>query len=89
MYFGIRVITGVVFLVLHLSAYAIGHTFYVSPDGNDDWSGGMSQPAADKSDGPLATLTGARDKIRKLKSAGPLAEPVEVVIADGVYSMRQ
>jgi hypothetical protein len=67
----------------------MGHTFYLSPDGNDAWSGSLSWPNSDKSDGPLATLVGARDKIRTLKSAKAIDESVEVVVADGMYSMRQ
>lgn len=61
--------------------------FYVSPQGNDAWSGKLETPSADKTDGPLATLTGARDAVRKLKSAGPLAQPVRVIVADGAYAL--
>ena len=89
MYLRIRVAMGVLLLMLCLSVRAMGQTFYISPDGNDDWSGSTSQANADKSDGPLATLVGTRDKIRKLKSAGSFDKPVEVVVSDGIYSMRQ
>jgi hypothetical protein len=37
---------------------------YVSPAGNDSWSGSLAEPNATKSDGPLATLTRARDAAR-------------------------
>ena len=89
MYLRIRVAMGVLLLMLCLSVRAMGQIFYISPDGNDDWSGSTSQANADKSDGPLATLVGTRDKIRKLKSAGSFDKPVEVVVSDGTYSMRQ
>lgn len=62
-------------------------TFYVAPNGNDSWSGRVAEPNAAKSDGPLATLTAARDAVRKLKAQGPLTEPVRVIVANGAYSM--
>ncbi len=84
-----RIVTYLSLLILCLSVCANGQTLYLSPDGNDNWSGTIGRPNADKSDGPLVTLTGARDKIRKLKSAGSLNEPIEVIAADGTYPMRQ
>ena len=68
---------------------AIARTIHVSPAGNDAWTGLAPQPAADRSDGPVATLTRARDIIRQGKSAGPLDEPVRVIVADGVYSITE
>jgi len=71
---------------------APGVTFYVSPDGNDAWSGRRGTPNADKTDGPLATLTAARDAVRKLKSTRPdgrLAGPATVIVAGGEYRMRE
>ncbi|MBN1816938.1 MAG: right-handed parallel beta-helix repeat-containing protein [Sedimentisphaerales bacterium] len=38
---------------------------YVDVDGNDAWSGALPGPNAARTDGPLVTLTAARDKIRK------------------------
>jgi hypothetical protein len=40
---------------------------YVSPVGNDEWSGALPEPNADRSDGPLATLEAARNVVRKRK----------------------
>ncbi len=68
---------------------AVAKDIYVAPDGNDAWSGRSSQPNTDRSDGPLATLAGARDVIRRWKAAGPLDEPVHVVVVDGVYAMTE
>ena len=56
---------------------------HVSPQGNDDWSGRILTPNTDHSDGPLATLNGARLAIRKLPR--PLKEPVHVIFAEGTY----
>ncbi len=43
-------------------------TFYVSPSGNDQWSGRRATPTADRTDGPLATLSAARDAVRRLRT---------------------
>ncbi len=60
---------------------------HLSPRGDDSWSGRPAEPKADRSDGPLASLAGARDAVRRLKAEGPLRSPVHVVIADGTYSL--
>lgn len=62
---------------------------YVAPDGNDAWSGRQARANADKSDGPLASLAGARDALRRLKAKGALAEPVHVQIAAGTYLLTE
>ena len=49
-----------------------GVKLYVAPGGNDTWSGKAEKPNRRKTDGPLATLQGARDAVRALKKAGPL-----------------
>ena len=58
-------------------------SLYVSPDGNDRWSGRLAQPNSERTDGPLATLRGARDHIRRLRLIARIPEPNRVVIADG------
>ncbi|HEU5070007.1 MAG TPA: right-handed parallel beta-helix repeat-containing protein [Verrucomicrobiae bacterium] len=62
---------------------------HLAPDGNDAWSGKLSRPNAAHNDGPLATLTGARDAIRKLKEQGKTNEPVQVLVAGGRFSMTE
>ncbi len=42
--------------------------FYVSPDGNDNWSGTLAAPNKDKTDGPFPTIKRAKTAVRKLKS---------------------
>ncbi len=64
-------------------------TLYVATDGNDQWSGTLPEPNAAGTDGPLATLTGARDAIRRMKSDGPLQQPVTVQLRGGVYQLRE
>ncbi len=61
---------------------------YVATDGNDAWSGKLAVPTAARTDGPFATLTRARDEIRKLKTAGPLpAGGITVELQPGVYEL--
>lgn len=64
-------------------------TLHVAPIGNDTWSGRLSRPNAQKTDGPLASLKGARDAVRKLKAQGPLTEPVRVIFAGGSYALTE
>ncbi|UCG47869.1 MAG: right-handed parallel beta-helix repeat-containing protein [Phycisphaerales bacterium] len=62
---------------------------YVSPNGRNRWSGKLPEPKADGTDGPLATLSGARSVVRQLKIRRVMSEPVRVIIADGTYALRE
>jgi len=64
-------------------------TLYVAPDGNDAWTGTRARPNAARTDGPLASLAGARDTIRRLKARGPLTGPTHVRIAAGTYALTE
>lgn len=59
---------------------------YVSTKGNDDWSGMLSAINRNKSDGPLASLEGARIKVRDIIKKG-LDTNVLVYIRGGEYFM--
>ena len=59
--------------------------FFVAVDGNDAWSGKLAAPNVQRTDGPFASLTRARDAIRKLKGDSPLAKPVTVLVRGGTY----
>ena len=59
--------------------------FYVSPSGNDQWSGRLAAPARGGSDGPFATLEAARDAVRALKRSGLPEGGVTVWIRAGTY----
>ena len=63
---------------------------YVSPSGNDSWSGKLPEPEKDGSDGPFATLEKARDTIRSIKNAGrfPSGE-ITVFIRGGTYRIAE
>ena len=64
-------------------------SLHVSPDGNDQWSGRLEQPNSERTDGPLATLSGARDRTRRLTLIARITEPIRVVIADGRYTLSE
>jgi len=64
-------------------------SLYVAPDGNDAWSGKLAAANRQKTDGPVASLAGARDAIRKLKAQGPLTEPITVQVSKGAYPMTE
>jgi hypothetical protein len=70
-----------------LPTYAVGTTVYVSPNGNDAWSGSLAGPNGQGTDGPVATLDRARDILREKKSAAD--EEGHVVIADGRYQLAK
>ncbi len=68
---------------------APGRFLYVAADGNDAWSGSEAVPNAERSDGPLATLAGARDAIRRLRQAGGLPPGgIEVRVGEGTYFLQ-
>jgi len=64
-------------------------TIYVSTNGSDHWSGKFSRPNESGTDGPLASITGARDTIRKFKKNKLFNEPIDVIVSDGVYKLSQ
>ena len=61
---------------------------FVSPEGDDAWSGKRPQPNARKTDGPFATVSAAQKAIRKLKKKAPLDCPVRVCLRGGMYSLK-
>ncbi len=59
--------------------------FYVATNGNDAWSGTLDAPNAQKTDGPFATLTKARDAVREAKKTSEKA--FVVVVRGGIYEL--
>ena len=62
---------------------------FVSPKGNDEWSGTLPEPNADHADGPFATLKRARDAVRGLRGTSGAVCPVRVVVRGGTYRLRE
>lgn len=77
-------------------------TLYVATNGNDNWSGRLPEPNADGTDGPLATLVGARNRVRH-RSQPPAyygfsggawrpqgySGPVTVQVRGGLYPLKE
>lgn len=62
--------------------------FYVWPSGNDQWSGRLADPNAEKTDGPLATIHRAQEKVRELKQREPNRQrPIVVAVRGGTYQL--
>ena len=82
-------------LTLLLSIMAVGLSvaaetdadFFVSPKGSDSWSGTLAEPDEAGTDGPFATLAGARDAVRKLKQEKK--GDIVVLIRGGTYQLKE
>lgn len=71
-------------------AFGDGLTLTVAPEGQDWWSGQVAVPNAGRTDGPLATLRGARDALRRLRYAGKLPPGrVTVCLRPGRYAQLE
>ncbi len=65
--------------------------FYVATNGNNSWSGKLSQPNKTKTDGPFATLVRARNAIRELKQqqGSVLKQSITVFLRGGTYFLPE
>ncbi len=61
---------------------------FVSPHGNDAWSGRTAQPNPSGTDGPLATLRAAQLRVRRIKQDGAAAS-IRVVVGEGTYELEK
>jgi len=61
--------------------------FYLSPNGSDAWSGTLSNPNAQGTDGPFATLERARDAVRNVKKIK--STDIVVLIREGTYQLTK
>jgi hypothetical protein len=61
--------------------------FFVSTKGNDAWSGKLSEPNAEKTDGPFASIRKAKEAVRILKKG--LYRDIFVLIRGGEYQLLQ
>ena len=68
-------------------AKAVKGDFFVSPNGNDSWSGTLDAPNATKTDGPFATINRAKLAVRELKSKVylPKDKPIDARYAGTNY----
>ncbi|TWT68935.1 right-handed parallel beta-helix repeat-containing protein [Crateriforma conspicua] len=78
--------------MMHSTVFAAKTVLYVAVNGNDQWSGRYADPQGN--DGPLATLDGARRKVRELikaqqTPASEVTDGVDVLIRGGTYELRE
>jgi hypothetical protein len=71
-------------LLLSITAHAV--EWFVAPNGNDAWSGRLAEPNAAGTDGPLASLTAARDAVRAARKAGDRTA-VSVQVRAGLHAL--
>ncbi len=62
---------------------------FVSPAGNDAWSGTLAEANAGATDGPVITVARARDLVRALRGHGGLTEPINVFLRGGAYPITE
>ncbi|MEY4687858.1 MAG: hypothetical protein RIR76_1881, partial [Verrucomicrobiota bacterium] len=58
-------------------------TLYVSTAGDDRWSGTLAEPNPARSDGPFATVSRARDRVRELRPPAG----ARVLLRGGTYPL--
>lgn len=61
------------------------HAVYVSPAGDDSWSGRLAAPNRARTDGPFATVARAQIAARQL----PRDQPIRVLIRKGTYFLSE
>lgn len=62
---------------------------HVAPDGNDSWTGSSAIPNESGTDGPLASLAGARDAVRRIRAEHRDTGVIRVVVSNGVYQLSE
>ena len=68
---------------------AANSKFFVSPNGQDSWSGSFADPAATGKDGPFASIQRALDAAKALRRSqgGTFQSPCIIYIRGGVYTL--
>ena len=83
-------LAGVVGLILGAAGLAAAESLklHVATNGDDGWTGRLARPNADRTDGPLASLEGARDRLRaRREGAAAALGPVSILVHGGTYRM--
>ena len=66
-----------------------GKVYFVSPRGNDTWSGRQSDAVADGTDGPFATIERARDAVRADQGRLTGSQSATIYLRGGRYELKQ
>jgi len=69
------------------AAGTVSNELYVSPEGDDDWSGELPEP--DGSDGPFETIERAQRAVRERREAGRLPNDLTVYLRGGTYRIEE
>ncbi len=64
-------------------------TIYVSPTGNDAWTGKRAEANKTGTDGPFATIERARDEVKARRAANPEIGPITVMLRGGTYPVTR
>ncbi|MGQ9564495.1 MAG: right-handed parallel beta-helix repeat-containing protein [Thermogutta sp.] len=79
-----------VFIAMKFTVALWAEDFFVSPQGNDAWSGRLAAPNGEQTDGPFASLQRAQQAVRELRQKEPSREqPVVVAIRGGRYFLEE
>jgi len=73
-------------IVATFASTALSAEFFVSPDGNDAWSGKLAAPNKARTDGPFASLSAAQKAARAARRAG---SGVTVWLRQGTYRLSR
>src|SRR3569833_1704574 len=77
--------SGLIILAITAEAYASPLKVYVSPTGNDAWTGNLASPNATATDGPFATLEHAQQVVRQVMKGAPTK--IDIVLRAGTYHL--
>ncbi|MDY0165403.1 MAG: LamG-like jellyroll fold domain-containing protein [Thermoguttaceae bacterium] len=66
------------------SGQAAERTVYVSPAGDDAWSGDLAEPNGEGTEGPVASVARAQQRVREINAEGAKM-PVTVLLREGTY----
>lgn len=85
---GLRLAVGVATAWFSI-ALVCAQDFYISPEGNDNWSGKLAAPNESKTDGPFATVERAQQAVRELRQKEPQRDrPIIVALRGGRYFLK-
>jgi hypothetical protein len=77
---------------IFLAPFSFAMNLHIATNGNDAWTGEIPTPNAKGTNGPLETLTGARDAIRTLHDtptthSDVLKNGIKVLVHEGTYTL--
>lgn len=66
-----------------------GFSIYVSPSGNDAWSGTLPNADKTQSDGPVASIHRALELVRNRNNSAKFRSTTRIVLRGGVYELKK